>query len=344
MDEKDVKRPKRPHPLEAEIWDLIKKAGPGKNQEFIYDIIQTSLRLMGDKTDRGEVKLLNSAFKELRYAFNVFAPYQQIRKVTIFGSARTPSADPAYKQAKKFAQMIVKKGFMVITGAAGGIMEAGNVGAGKDKSFGVNIRLPWEQHANPVVHEDPKLITFRYFFTRKLIFVKETDAVVLFPGGFGTQDEGFELLTLVQTGKTVPIPIVYLDQPGGKYWKDWEKFIRDHMLRRKMICPEDFSLFKVTDSAAEACEEIIRFYSTYHSMRFVGDMLVMRLHRSLSQEKMRRLNGDFKDILVSGEITETIALPEEHEEVELRSHPRLIFHFNRHSFGRLRQLIDAINE
>lgn len=343
VDAREHERERR-HPLNPDILSLIEKKGPSPHTEFIHDIIYNALRLIEEETDRSEVKLLNTALKELRYAFKVFAPYRQIRKVTIFGSARTQPNTPAYKQAMKFARQIVKKGFMVITGAAGGIMEAGNRGAGKEKSFGVNIRLPWEQLANPIVAKDPKLITFRYFFTRKLIFVKETDAVVLFPGGYGTHDEGFELLTLVQTGKSVPIPIVFMDEPGGTYWKNWHQFINKQMVRRGMINREDLSLFKITDDVNEACQEILRFYKNYHSLRFVRDKLVIRMHHSLTPKKMQRLNRDFKDILLSGEVKETVALPEEHDEVELRSNPRLIFAFNRRSFGRLRELIDAINE
>lgn len=340
----DEKEPRRNHPQEPDILALIRKRGETPNEDFLHDIIYTALRMVDDDIDRGEIKLLTAALKELRYAFSLFAPYRQIRKVTMFGSARTQRTAPAYKQAVKFSRSIVKHGFMVITGAAGGIMEAGNLGAGKEKSFGVNIRLPWEQVANPIIAKDRKLITFRYFFTRKLIFVKETDAVVLLPGGFGTHDEGFELLTLVQTGKSVPIPIIFLDEPGGTYWKTWEKFIRNFMHKKEMINEEDLSLFRVTDNATEACNEIMRFYSNYHSLRYVGDKLVIRMRHSISPTRLQQLNTQFKDILTKGEIRESIALPEEHEETELRSHPRLLFHFNRHSFGRLRQLIDSINQ
>lgn len=314
-----------------------------RHTEFVEEIIHSAVGLLRDHADRGEIKLINSAVKELRYAFKVFDPYLQIRKVTVFGSARTKKSSPDYKQAVKFARTMVKKGFMVITGAAGGIMEAGNVGAGREKSFGVNIRLPFEQSANQVIDKDPKLITFRYFFTRKLIFVKETDAVVLFPGGFGTQDEGFELLTLVQTGKTNPIPIICLEAPGGTYWKGWEHFIKTQMLKKKMINKEDLSLFTVTDSVAEASKEILNFYRNYHSMRFVGHRLVIRMNHGISEKKLLQLNREFQDIVATGEIIESPALPEELDEVELRAQPRLIFHFKRDNFGRLRELIDQIN-
>jgi len=330
-------------PAEREILNLFEKEITVKNSEFIEEIILSAFRLLHDHADRGEIKLINSAVKELRYALKVFAPYRQIRKVTIFGSARAPENSPDYKQAVKFARTMVKKGFMVITGAASGIMEAGNLGAGKEKSFGVNIRLPFEQRANKIIEGDPKLINFRYFFTRKLIFVKETDAVVLFPGGFGTLDEGFELLTLVQTGKSNPIPIICLEEPGGTYWKGWEHFIHTHMLKKNMIGPDDLSLFKITDSLAEATKEILNFYKNYHSMRFVGQKLVIRMLHGISKKKLDEINRNFLDILASGEFVESPALPEEHEELELRSHPRLIFHFKKDNFGRLRQLINEIN-
>ncbi len=332
------------HHLEQEIRDICLKEGYDHHPEFIQQIIQTALGLAKDKADRGDIKLINSALKELRYAFRVFRPYNDIRKLTIFGSARTPKSSPTYKQAVRFARNAVKKGFMVITGAASGIMEAGNVGAGREKSFGVNIRLPFEQAANVVVEGDPKLVNFRYFFTRKLIFVKETDAVVLFPGGFGTLDEGFELLTLIQTGKSNIIPVVMLEDEGGTYWKGWERFVRQEMFKKGMLSPEDASLYKITDTVSEAMHEITQFYKVYHSMRYVGEKLVIRLNRSLSEKKIALLNRNFHDLLFSGEFVETAAFPEEAEEVHLKDKPRLAFHFTRHHFGRLRQLLDEINK
>src|SRR5207247_4698614 len=218
-----------------------------------------------------------TSLRELRYAFKLFAPYAGTRKVTIFGSARTQPSKTEYKQAAEFARKITAAGFMVITGAGPGIMQAGHEGAGPEKSFGANIRLPWEQAANPISQHDKKLITFKYFFTRKLIFLRHADAIVLFPGGFGTMDEGFEALTLMQTGKSRLMPLVLIDPPGATYWKTWDKNIREHLLRNQLISPDDLNLYHTTDDADEAVKIITRFYRNYHSMRFVYELLVIRL-------------------------------------------------------------------
>jgi uncharacterized protein (TIGR00730 family) len=279
----------------------------------------------------------------LRYAFRLFAPYARIRKVTIFGSARTQSDKPEYQQAVDFGRKIAKAGFMVITGAGPGIMQAGHEGAGPEMSFGANIRLPWEQSANPIILNDKKLVSFKYFFTRKLVFIKEADAIVLFPGGFGTHDEGFESLTLVQTGKSRPMPIVFLDAPRGTYWKTWKRYVEDHLLRRGLISPEDMGLFMVTDNIDDAVAEIKTFYRVYHSSRYVGDHFVIRLNALLAAPLVDELNRDFADILKEGVFEVVGALPEEEGEPEIAHLPRLVFRFNRLSFGRLRAMIDRIN-
>jgi uncharacterized protein (TIGR00730 family) len=245
--------------------------------------------------------------------------------------------------AKEFAGLLAKAGWMTITGAASGIMEAGHEGAGRDQSFGVNIRLPFEQRANIVIENDPKLINFKYFFTRKLIFVKESDAIALFPGGFGTHDEGFEALTLVQTGKCPPRPIVMVAPPKNLYWKEWEEFIQEHLLKKGLISPEDLNLFKITDSAEAAAQEVLQFYKIYHSSRFVDEEFVMRLNKAISDEIIEKLNKEFADILEDGKIISSSATPEESNEPELIDLPRLIFHFTRRHWGRLRQMIDFIN-
>ena len=249
---------------------------PGGIEELVQQIKDTADKLLRDKANRGDVKLLSTALRELRYAFKVFAPFRGRRKVTVFGSARTPPADAGYKQAVEFGRKIAAEGFMVVTGAASGIMEAGHVGAGRENSIGVNILLPFEQSANSVIAGDNKLMHLKYFFTRKLLFVKEADAVALFPGGFGTQDEAFEALTLVQTGKSHLFPIVCVDHPGDDYWKAWDEYIRTHMLARKMISPADTSLYKVTESVDEAVAEIRDFYRVYHSLRYVRGDLALR--------------------------------------------------------------------
>jgi uncharacterized protein (TIGR00730 family) len=316
---------------------------PGGIDELIQQIKDTADKLLRDKANRGDVKLLSTALRELRYAFKVFAPFRGRRKVTVFGSARTPKTDEGYQQAVEFGKRIAAEGFMVVTGAASGIMEAGHVGAGRENSIGVNILLPFEQSANSVIAGDTKLMHLKYFFTRKLLFVKEADAVALFPGGFGTQDEAFEALTLVQTGKSHLFPIVCVDYPGGDYWKAWDQYIRDHMLARKMISPADTSLYKVTDSVDEAVAEIRDFYRVYHSLRYVRGDLVLRLQRAPSAQLLEGIRREFKDILAGGTFDITHADPVEANESHIQQLPRLRFRFDRRSLGRLRQLVDRLN-
>ncbi len=325
------------------IAHLIEQAGGSPHAEFLEEMIHSTLRLIRNQTSRGDIKILNAALRELIYAFRIFAPYRGTRKVTIFGSARISEGAPEYLQAAAFAREMSARGWMVITGAGDGIMKAGQDGAGRDQSFGVNIRLPFEQSANEVIQNDAKLITFRYFFTRKLVFVKETDAIALFPGGFGTMDEAFETLTLLQTGKSSLLPLVCVDREGGDYWRAWDAYIRGMLLSRGLIAPEDLSLYRVTDRFAEAAREILSFYRNYHSSRYVGDRLVLRLQHAPAAETVSRLESEFRDILAEGGFSMSSALPEEAEDSALSSLPRLTFVFNRRSFGRLRQLIDALN-
>jgi uncharacterized protein (TIGR00730 family) len=312
-------------------------------EQLVQQIHETADKLLRDKANRGDVKLLNTALKELRYAFKVFGPYRQRRKVTVFGSARLKADHPACQAAVEFGRKSAAAGFMVITGAASGIMEAGHVGAGRENSIGVNILLPFEQSANPIIAGDNKLMHLKYFFTRKLLFVKESDAIALFPGGFGTQDEGFEALTLVQTGKSPLIPILMVDEPGGDYWKRWLGFIEEVLLRRGMISPADMALFKVTDSVDEAVAEMLHFYQVYHSMRYVGPDLVLRLKQRLSDALLERIRREFSDIVVSGTFEQTVALPQEATDPHVADLPRLRFRFDRRNLGRLRMLINTIN-
>jgi uncharacterized protein (TIGR00730 family) len=325
------------------IAHLIEQAGGSPHSEFLEEMIHSTLRLIRNQTSRGDVKILNAALRELIYAFRIFAPYRGTRKVTMFGSARISEDAPEYLQAVAFAREMSARGWMVITGAGEGIMKAGQDGAGRDQSFGVNIRLPFEQSANEVIQNDVKLITFRYFFTRKLVFVKETDAIALFPGGFGTMDEAFETLTLLQTGKSPLLPLVCVDQEGGGYWQAWDAYIRGTLLSRSLIAAEDLSLYRVTDSVDEATNEILTFYRNYHSSRYVGNRLVLRLQHAPAGEALAHLESEFRDILAEGGFSVGSALPEEVEESALAGLPRLTFLFNRRSFGRLRQLIDALN-
>ncbi|MEK6798409.1 MAG: LOG family protein [Planctomycetota bacterium] len=324
------------------IAEFLRRFAPGEHEDLLGEMMVTLCRLGADGVDRGDLKILNTALRELRYAFKMFAPYADVPKVTIFGSARTSEDHPQYLQAKKFAELIQKHGWMVITGAGGGIMQAGHHGATSQKSFGVAISLPFEQMTNHFIADDPKLVNFKYFFTRKLMFMKEAEAVALFPGGFGTQDEGFEALTLVQTAKTPPIPIVLCDEPGGRYWRNWRSYVEQELLGHGMIDRVDLSLFHVTDSAEDAVEHIRRFYRRYHSMRYVGEQLVMRMAEPLSSSQLDALNAEFSDILAKGRF-EQVEHPLEDEQGAHAEKPRLVFTFDRRSTGRLRALIDWIN-
>ncbi|MBN2475458.1 MAG: TIGR00730 family Rossman fold protein [Pirellulales bacterium] len=296
-----------------------------------------------DKTSRGDLKILSRTLRELRYAFKVFTPYRGCRKVTVFGSARTESKAPAYRQAVDFGRAMAGNGWLVITGAAQGIMEAGHVGAGREHSMGLNILLPFEQIANPIIAGDHKLVHMKYFFTRKLMFVKESHAICLLPGGFGTLDEGLEVLTLLQTGKRDTVPVVFLDEPGGDYWASFQEFVKAKLLGGGMIEPEDLSLYRLTDSVEEAVAEILQFFRVYHSMRYVHENLVFRLNEPLGEELLDQINTHFQDILSEGQFTLAGPLPEEKDEPELADLPRLVFRFNRRGYGRLRSLIDCIN-
>jgi uncharacterized protein (TIGR00730 family) len=312
-------------------------------EQLVQQIKETADKLIRDKASRGDVKLLSTALKELRYAFKIFGAYRNRRKVTVFGSARLLPEHPAYRQAEEFGRRLAAAGFMVITGAASGIMEAGHAGAGRENSIGVNILLPFEQDANAIIAGDVKLMHLKYFFTRKLLFVKESDAVALFPGGFGTQDEGFEVLTLVQTGKSHMFPIVMVDEAGGDYWRRWHAYVEEVLLKRGMISPPDMHLFKITDSVDEAVAEVQTFYRVYHSMRYVNEALVLRLQRALPAPLLERIRGEFADIVQSGTFELTGALPAEANDPHLADLPRLRFHFDRRNLGRLRLLIDTIN-
>ena len=311
---------------------------------FLEEIQETIRKMIHDQTARGDVKIIARAMKELRYAFKVFRPYRKNRKVTVFGSARLKADHPAYQAAVDFGRRMAQAGWLVVTGAGNGIMEAAHVGAGREMSMGLNIMLPFEQSSNPIIIDDPKLVHLKYFFTRKLLMVKEVHGIVLFEGGFGTQDEGFESLTLVQTGKRDLMPIVCVDSPGGSYWKNWKTYVEGNLLKTGLISPPDMSLFKVTDKSEEAYDEIMRFYSVYNSMRYVREMLYLRLHKEPSDAFVEKLNTEFADIITSGKIFKTSVHPLEADDEHLKDLFRLAFHFNRHDFGRLRQLVDRINE
>jgi uncharacterized protein (TIGR00730 family) len=316
---------------------------PKSVEQYVQQIKETADKLLRDQANRGDVKMLATAVRELRYCFKVFTRFRQVRKVSVFGSARLPLDDASCRQAEEFGRRLAEANWMVITGAASGIMEAGHQGAGRDHSIGVNILLPFEQQANAVIRDDGKLMHLKYFFTRKLLFVKESDAVALFPGGFGTLDEGFEVLTLIQTGKSHIFPIVMVDSPGSDYWQHVLRFCTEVLVPRGMISPWDMSLFKLTTSVDEAVAEVLDFYRVYHSMRYVRGDLVMRLNQELKPEMIERIREEFRDIVKAGTFEQTSVLPEEHGDPHLAHLPRLKFRFDRHRLGRLRQLIDVIN-
>ncbi|MCU0669798.1 MAG: LOG family protein [Myxococcota bacterium] len=316
--------------------------GANGNREAVRQLMVAAMRLVSDRAGRSDARLLANAVKELRHALRVFAPYEHVRKVAVFGSARTQPGDPAFEAARRFAEHVAAQGWMVITGAGDGIMGAAQLGAGREHSFGVNIHLPWEQHPNAVIAGDPKLINFRYFFTRKLAFLKEAHAIALFPGGFGTHDEGFEALTLIQTGRSEILPVVCVDAPGGHYWRDWQRYVETHLLARELISPDDLALFHVTDDVDDAVRETVDFYRNYHSSRFVDDVLVLRVRVAPDAAQLAALNAEFADVVVDGRLAVTAPLPEEKgEDSDLA---RLRLHFDRRRAGRLRLLIDRLNE
>ena len=329
--------------FEARVRQLVADWGVEKSPELIEELIITALKMGRDKMGTGDLKLMNRSLKELRYAAKVFAPYRDVRKVVIFGSARTAPTEPDAQLAEEFGRQMVAHDFMVITGGGDGIMGAAQRGAGRENSFGLNIRLPFEQRANEIIHGDPKLINFNYFFTRKLNFVKETHAYALFPGGFGTMDEGFEALTLMQTGKALIIPIVLIDRPDGSYWETWMSFLTEHLLKQGLISEEDFNFIKIAHNVEEAVAEILLFYRNYDSSRWVGSQLVYRISKPLTQKALNDLNERFAALLRKGRIVQRGPLPQERNQPEIAHLPRLILTPHRHAFGRYRQLIDAIN-
>ena len=327
--------------------DLLDELHEVQNGDLVADIIKTGLKLLRDETNRGDVKLIESSFRELRYALRVFAPYRDTRKVSIFGSARTPVEHPDYRAAEAVGRAMAAAGWMVITGAGPGIMAAGHGGAGAKGSFGLNISLPFEQAANPHIHGDPKLVDFKYFFTRKLMFVRSSHAVVLLPGGFGTMDEGFEVMTLIQTGKCPPMPLVMLDHDGSGYWRAFDDYVRGHLLKGGLISEQDLSLYTLTQDAAEAATLCRDFYGNYHSLRYTRDLLIIRLQRDLTERQFDAVRDEFAD-LGQPNHPERIwrhggPLKCERNERKLRHLHRLVFPFNRRDHGRLRQLIDHLN-
>ncbi len=325
------------------ITELASRVGSDESESLLHEILTTAVKLGQETSDKGDLKLVNNVLKELRYSFKIFAPYRDVKKVIIFGSARSKTQSPEYKMAEEFTRSLTNKGYMIVTGGGSGVMEAGNKGARKGKKFALNIRLPFEQKPNPYIDEKDKIINFKYFFTRKLIFVKETDATALFPGGFGTHDEGFEMLTLVQTGKAKPRPIVLMEPKGSTYWGAWKHFVNNDLLKNGFIMKEDLSLFHIAKSVDEAVKYIDDFYKVYHSIRYVSGLTALRLNREISGKTLDLINKNFKDILTSGKIRLSPPLDEEVRRGEYPGLPRLVMNFNMRDYGRLYEMIGVIN-
>jgi uncharacterized protein (TIGR00730 family) len=329
--------------LEREVEKWLAESSGSANEDLIADMLRTVIKLVGDETSRGDLKILNRALKELRQAFRIFAPYSSLRKVSVFGSTRVAEDHPYYALARTLGGRLADAGFMVITGAGPGIMQAAHEGAGPEKSFGVNIRLPSVQPANRFIKDDPKLMSFHFFFARKLMFVKEADAVVIFPGGFGTHDELTEAITLAQTGKSQLVPIILVDLPDNRYWQGWQSFLHEAMVAPGYINEEELCFFKIMDDMESVVKEIKNYYHNYHSYRFVKQDLVIRLNYPPQRGLIETLNREFKDILSDGIVRQTEPLPGESDDPETLHLHRLAAHFNRHAFARLRQMIDVIN-
>lgn len=329
--------------IRRKIDELICAVGGGFNTDIVSDLIINSLKMLKDVENRGDARVIQTALREFRYSFKTFAPYENHKKIVVFGSARTQPDRRIYQLAVEFGKLAKEAGFMVITGAGPGIMQAAHEGAGPEASFGVNIRLPWEQLPNPVIQNDKKLMTFKYFFTRKLTFIRHADAIVLFPGGYGTMDEGFEALTLMQTGKSRLKPLILIDEPRGSFWQAWDDYIKNNLLKQGYISAEDIGFYQITDNPKQAVQWISNFYKVYHSSRFVNDLLVIRLQSELHESKLNQLSSEFKDIIVEGKIESVRPSQEEVEDNDFVNLPRIAFKFNRKDYGRLRQLIDALN-
>ncbi|MFA5005651.1 MAG: TIGR00730 family Rossman fold protein [Candidatus Omnitrophota bacterium] len=325
------------------ISELVKKSGSVETDNLLREILTTTVKLGKESDDRGDLKLVNNTLKELRYSFKIFSPYRAVKKVIIFGSARSKARSAEYKMAEEFARKLSLKGYMVVTGGGPGVMEAGNKGAGSGKDFALNIRLPFEQKPNPYIDEKEKLINFKYFFTRKLIFVKETDATALFPGGFGTLDEGFEMITLMQTGKSRPRPIVLMEPKGSTYWATWMHFVKSQLVKSGFIKKDDLHLFHIVKTVDAAVKYIEDFYKVYHSIRYVFGLAVLRLNRQISEKTLKLINQEFKDILTSGQIRVAKPTDKEIEEKEFLGLPRLVMNFNMRDYGRLCEMIHLIN-
>jgi len=329
--------------LDQELAGILARTGADDDLDQLFEILVSGVGLATDDTDRLDLKITNAALQEMRAAFKMFAPYRHAPKVTIFGSARTHPDAPVYRQAHDFAAEIAKAGWMVVTGAGPGIMQAGMEGAGRAMSVGVSIRLPFETSANPMIAGDNKLVSMKYFFTRKLMLMKESTGFVGLPGGFGTLDEILELLVLQQTGKAVPAPLVLLDTPGDTFWREWDSYVRTSLLPKDVISPQDVELYSVADDPAHACELLLGFYRNYHSIRWVGSKLVIRLQAAPTPADVASLNDQFAGLCPSGRIEARGPLSVERKEADALDRPRLVMTYDPFQPAMLHSLIAALN-
>ena len=327
----------------TEIENLLNGMDLGRNRRLARQLVESALALIDDQPTVLDLKIAGAALEEMREAFKMFAPFRDVPKVTIFGSARTQMADPLYMQARDVAAQLAGSGWMVVTGAGPGIMQAGMEGAGRDKSIGVSIRLPFEQGANPIISGDVKYVSMKYFFTRKLMLIKESRGFVCLPGGFGTLDETFELLTLTQTGKGLPVPIVFLDTPGDNYWETVHDFVGRQLVERGLVAATDTELYLVTDKCQEAVDEVIGFYRNYDSIRYVGHVIVMRLRQAPTDEQLASLNDRFGSFCAPGGIVRATPFEPERKENDKLDLPRITFTLSNHSSGVLREVINTVN-
>lgn len=331
-------------PVDDAIDQLMELSGPVCCPGLVREMVLTALKAGLEEAHEADLKLMNSTLKEMRFTSKIFGPYRSIRKVTVFGSARACPGEPVYQMARLLGRKLAEAGYMVITGGGPGIMQAINEGAGPEKSFAVNIRLPFEQKLNPVVIGNPRSIMYKYFFNRKVAFLKEASAVALFPGGFGTLDEAMETLTLIQTGKQNPMPLILVDEPGGTYWTKMIRFFEEELMKPGYVSATDFHLFERVDSLSAVVRCIDRFYRRYHSLRYVENQLVLRLVSGLERQDADDLQERFRDILLPrGRVFLSGPLPDEADEPDIAGLQRLVVDFSRKDFGRLRQLIDAVN-
>ena len=332
--------------LNSKVDELISLIVPpgSVNLPLYREMLTTVIRMAQADRNRWDAKIMLQTLREMETAFSRLEDFKRRRKVTVFGSARTPVGHPVYQLARELGQTLARLDLMVITGAGGGVMAAAHEGAGLENSLGFNITLPFEQSANPTISGSPHLLSFHFFFLRKLFFVKEADALVLCPGGFGTLDEALEVMTLVQTGKSPLVPIVLLDEPGSNYWESALQFLREQLQDRHYILPSDLRLMRLADSAEQATREITNFYRNFHSSRWLQDRFVIRMNHALSNEALEHINEAYADLCTSGEFEQQPCCSMELDEPELQRLPRLSFIFNGRNYGRLSELIDYLNE